>query len=268
LKEKMEVEDELAKANFELTEEPEIILTMDEKAERSNVYRTHREAEQRLITTRGKVYMLTIGQCTQALKDKLKEDANWDSIADSYDSIGLLGLIEKYVLKQTESHYPYLAVQEELRSILNFAQGDDMTLGMYYEKFTTRVAIAERAGCSFVTQSLLDSETEVLYTGQSYSTLGAPEKLKVDKAAKDKYLAVLFLMRSGKRHLQLQNDIKNDHSKGVENAFPATVAAAMQILNDFKPVVTETTKQVSLGTAFAQDGAVKKQSKGRISDEA
>jgi predicted RNA-binding protein with PUA domain len=212
--------------------------------------------------------MLTIGQCTQALKDKLKEDANWDSIADSYDSIGLLGLIEKYVLKQTESHYPYLAVQEELRSILNFAQGDDMTLGMYYEKFTTRVAIAERAGCSFVTQSLLDSETEVLYTGQSYSALGAPEKLKVDKAAKDKYLAVLFLMRSGKRHLQLQNDIKNDHSKGVDNAFPATVAAAMQILNDFKPVITETTKQVSLGTAFPQDGAFKKQSKGRLSDEA
>jgi hypothetical protein len=88
-----------------------------------------------------------------------------------------------------------------------------MTLGMHYEKFTTRVAIAERAGCSFVTQSLLDSETKVLYTGQSHSVLGAPEKLKVEKAAKDKYLAVLFLMRSGKRHLQLQNDIKNDHPR-------------------------------------------------------
>jgi hypothetical protein len=37
----MEVEDELAKATFELTEEPEIVLTMDEKAKRSNVYRTH-----------------------------------------------------------------------------------------------------------------------------------------------------------------------------------------------------------------------------------
>ena len=54
----------------------------------------------------------------------------------------------------------------------------------------------------------------------------------------------------------------------MDNAFPATVAAAMQILNDFKPVITETTKQVSLGTAFPQDGAFKKQSKGRLSDEA
>ena len=111
--------------------------------------------------------------------------------------------------------------------MLNFAQGDDMTLGMYYEKFTTRVAIAERAGCFFVTQSLLDSETEVLFPSQGYSVLGDPEKLKVQKTAKDKYLAVLFLMRSGKRHLQIQNDIKNDHGKGVENAFPPSVAAAI-----------------------------------------
>ncbi len=110
--------------------------------------------------------MLTIGQCTQALKDKLKEDSTWDTISASYDSIGLLALIEKYVLKQTESYYPYLAVQEELRSMLNFAQGDDMTLGMYYEKFTTHVAIAERAGCSFVTQSLLNLETEILFPSQ------------------------------------------------------------------------------------------------------
>ena len=120
-------------------------------------------------------------QCTQALKDKLKEDRTWDTIADTYDSIGLLAIIKKYVLKQTESHYPYLAVQEESRSMLNFVQGDDMTLGMYYEKFTTRVAIAERTGCSFVTQSLLDSETEVLFPSQGYSVIGEPEKLKVQK---------------------------------------------------------------------------------------
>ena len=74
LKEKMEVEDDLSKANFDLTEDLKVVLTMDKKAERSNVYRTHRKDEQRLITNLGKVYMLTIGQCTQALKDRLKEE--------------------------------------------------------------------------------------------------------------------------------------------------------------------------------------------------
>jgi hypothetical protein len=112
-----------------------------------------------------------IGQCTQALKDKLKEDVDWQAISDGYDSVWLMALIENYILKQTESHYPYLAVQEESRSMLNFAQGDDMTIGAYYEKFTTRKAIFERAGCSFVTQYLLDTEAVLLYPGRSYDII-------------------------------------------------------------------------------------------------
>ena len=167
LKEKSEVEDDLAKANFNLTEDLEMVLTFDEDAARKNAYRTYREDEQRLINNRGKVYMLIIGQFTQALKDKLKEDVDWQAISDGYDSIRLMALIEKYVLKQTESHYPYLAVQEESRSMLNFAQGDDMTIGAYYEKFTTRTSIFERQGCSFVNQHLLDTEVVILYPGQT-----------------------------------------------------------------------------------------------------
>jgi len=77
----MEVEDVLAKANFDLTEDLEVFLMMDKKAERSNIYRMHCKDKQRLISNHRKVYMLTIGQCTQALKDKLKEDAAWDTIA-------------------------------------------------------------------------------------------------------------------------------------------------------------------------------------------
>ena len=114
LREKMEVEDELSKAQFEITEELEVVLTLDEKAERGNIFRTYREDEQRLINNRGKVYALILGQCTQTLKDKLKEDGDWEDIAEKYDAIRLLKLIEKYVLKQTESHYLYLAIQEEM----------------------------------------------------------------------------------------------------------------------------------------------------------
>ena len=96
---------------------------MDEKAERSNIYRTHREDEQRLITNCGKVYMLTIGQCTQALRDKLKEDGTWDAISDSYNSIGLLTLIEKYVLKQTESHNPLSGGTRKVNKHVEFCSG-------------------------------------------------------------------------------------------------------------------------------------------------
>ena len=52
----------------------------------------------------------------------------------------------------------------------------------------------------------------------------------------------------------------------MENSFPATVLAAMQIMNNFKPVITEATRQVSLRMAFAQTSS-KKQSKGQLTDE-
>ena len=71
---------------------------------------------------------------TSPTKAFRKEDVDWQAISDGYDSIRLMALIEKYILKQTESHYLYLAVQEESRSMLNFAQGGDMTIGAYYEK--------------------------------------------------------------------------------------------------------------------------------------
>ena len=194
------------------------------------------------------------------MKDKLKEDVDWQAISDGYDSIRLMALIEKYVLKQTESHYPYLAVQEESRSMLNFAQGDDMTIGTCYEKFTTRMSIFERQGCSFVNQHLLNTEAVLLYPGQTYDALTPDEKARTQKVARDKYLGVLFLVRSGKCYHQLQFDIKNDHAQGVDGAFPDSLPAAMQIMNDWKPLVAETNSQVLLGTAFAQEGK-KKQSK-------
>jgi hypothetical protein len=90
LREKMEIEDNLSKVQFDLTEEIEVVLTMDEKAEQSNIYRTYQEDEQRLITNCGKVYTLTLGQSTQDLKDKLKEGNYWEDIAAKYDPIQLI----------------------------------------------------------------------------------------------------------------------------------------------------------------------------------
>ena len=85
----------------------------------------------------GKVYMLTLGQCTQELKD------DWEKIVAVNKPIWLINLIEKYVLKQTESHHPFLTVHEEMPSMLNFSQGEDMMLSTYYIKFTICVAISD-----------------------------------------------------------------------------------------------------------------------------
>ena len=95
-----------------------MVLKMDEKAVHTNAHRSYQDNEQKLIANRGKVYTLILGQCTQVLKDKLKEDLDWILTSENYNGIRLYKLIEKYVLKQTESQYKYLAIQEEFRVYL------------------------------------------------------------------------------------------------------------------------------------------------------
>ena len=52
----------------------------------------------------------------------------------------------------------------------------------------------------------------------------------------------------------------------MENSFLTTVALAMQIINDFKLVITKSNNQAFLGTAFTQGGTAKKHSKARLTD--
>jgi hypothetical protein len=60
-----------------------------------------------------------------------------------------------------------------------------MNIGTYYEKFGTRTAIYERQGGSFVNQYLLDTETVLLYPGQTYDALTPDEKARTQKVARD-----------------------------------------------------------------------------------
>ena len=47
------------------TDEGEMKLTEDKKISHSNAWRTHRETTESLKKSRGEVYSLLIGQCTQ-----------------------------------------------------------------------------------------------------------------------------------------------------------------------------------------------------------
>jgi hypothetical protein len=68
-------------------------------------------------------YSLILGQCTQLLQDKMKQDASWLTVSMSDDPLELYKLIEQVVLKQTEDQYPFAAVHEQNLAVLNTKQG-------------------------------------------------------------------------------------------------------------------------------------------------
>ena len=100
LKSQMEVESKLDVAKFELTDVVEVKTTSDEGMAFSNLWRTYHEKTDRLVRSQGKVYSLVLGQCMTVLLHKMKQDAAWQGVSDSYDPLQLLQLIEKITLKQ------------------------------------------------------------------------------------------------------------------------------------------------------------------------
>jgi hypothetical protein len=51
-------------------------LTNDEKTAHSNTWRSHHKSSNSLKKSRGKIYSLLLGQCTQVLVDKMKQDTD------------------------------------------------------------------------------------------------------------------------------------------------------------------------------------------------
>ena len=66
---------EIFQGEFNLQMEVPIYMSAVEKSEFNNINRTHHERTAKLDLHRGQVYALILGQCTQLLQDKMKQDA-------------------------------------------------------------------------------------------------------------------------------------------------------------------------------------------------
>jgi hypothetical protein len=97
LKSQMKVENKLEISKIELTDVVEVKTTADEGMAFSNSWRTYHERTYRLVRSQGKVYSLVLGQCTMVLLDKMKQDAYWQVVSDSYNPLKLLKLIDTII---------------------------------------------------------------------------------------------------------------------------------------------------------------------------
>jgi hypothetical protein len=96
---------DIAQADFEAAQDVPIKLNDQEQINYSNKCRNHSRRISMLETHQGQAYSLILGQCTQLLQDKMKQDASWTTISASYNPLELYRLIKWVVLKQTEDQY-------------------------------------------------------------------------------------------------------------------------------------------------------------------
>jgi hypothetical protein len=210
LKELHKVEDQIAKDDIKLKDEVEMKHTNDEKTAHSNAWRSHRKLSDSLKKSRGKIYSLLLGQCTQVLVDKMKQDADWVKISGSSNPTLLFKLIKKFVLKQSDNQYKTAVLIDEQLTILLFRQDDQVGNATYYDWFTTRVEVVCQAGVCYHSPDLLEDKAAQLNM-VAYDTLLPAKKKTVVDVVEQEYLAYLFINNSkAKMHSQLKKEVASN----------------------------------------------------------
>ena len=106
-------------------------LTYDEMTAHSNAWITYRESSESLKKSRGMVYSLLLGQGTEVLVDKMKQDNKWVVISTSCDPNLLFKLIKRFALKQSDNHNKTGVLIAELKSNTHFCQYDQVSKTAY-----------------------------------------------------------------------------------------------------------------------------------------
>ncbi len=160
------------------------------------------------------------------------------------------------VLKQTEDQYPVAAVWDQYSAVFNAKQGS-LPNTEWYERFNTKVEVAELVGCVFGHDKILDYCAELEFKAP-YQGLSTTEQTVVETQARERFMAYGLLKTNSNSHDKIKSDLMDDFMKGSDN-YPTTPQQTLLLLDKYSKKPTVVTQ--SEGTAFAQEENKKGKSK-------
>ena len=174
------------------------------------------------------IYALTLGQCSQALRNQMEAHHDWTAIDEAPKVIGMLRTIQICMtLCQTRKHEVHSLFGGEA-FMLNYKQSKQtLNHKYYYEKFKDSVATAERLGSDIGLHHDSRIITSILnHIAVNPDVPTAVERTTARNTAKDEYMVICFLMNSNKRRYGgLIHDIESEHTRG-SNTYPNTLTGA------------------------------------------
>jgi hypothetical protein len=100
--------------------------------------------------------------------------------------------------------YPFATVYDQEASFYSFQQ-EQMSNPQWYERFNTRVDVAEAIGVTRQHKVLLEYVAQEIHQ-QDFTSLSAKDQQGVRTDAQERYIAYAFLRQSGAQHAQLKTD--------------------------------------------------------------
>jgi hypothetical protein len=136
-----------------------------------------------LTKHRGQAFSLILGQSTQLLQDRRKQDTDWYAASTSYNPLELYRLIKKTALVQMEDQYQFATVYDQELNFYSFQQ-ETMSNPQWYKKFNTKVDVGSAIGVTQQHKVLLEYMAQENHT-LTFAALSAEQKQAVCEDAEE-----------------------------------------------------------------------------------
>ena len=186
-------------------------------------------------------YALIQGQCSDAVLEKVRAQADFVAVQQARDPNGLLRLVRSVMFQYDSRKHRAMAIIELTNEMVS--QSRHMSDSEFLEKFRTKLSVIESAGGTInIHHGVVDTATPA-------------ELARAEAAAKDKSEALLFLARSDQhRYGKLVQELANDYNKG-RDCYPSSLTEAYELmLHDDRGHDNRAPPQGNSGVSFSTVG--------------
>jgi Reverse transcriptase (RNA-dependent DNA polymerase) len=196
---------------------------VDEVAKKQGHY------EQNIMT----LFALVLGQCTDALREKLRAMAEWEALSGTQDGLALMRLVRTVAFNHESTKFVVHSTAENMGKVWKCIQEAHESNQSYLDRFTNVVAVVEQTNPGI--ERFLARERGFDYDAMpgDDDAMNAAQAANVRADAKEMFLATIFLLNADRRRFkELQLATQNDFTRG-DNKYPRTMVAAYELLNGY-----------------------------------
>ena len=170
-----------------------------------------------------KAYTVAWGQCSDAMRAKLKAHPEFESKHSTCDCVWLLKEIKGIMMRFEGQRYIFLSLDDAHTTYQTFKQGENMDVSTYLKEFQNIVDILEHYGGA------------VGYDPGLIEAVGGSGSVATKaKKARGKALALAFLKRADRtRYGSLWTDLENQYTRGNDQ-YPDDLTEAYNMLVSYK----------------------------------
>ena len=110
------------------------------------LYKSYFDKKHKREESQKKIYALILGQCTQAMVDRLEASEEYEDVNNSNDPVELLKLIRSCIYQKHVTKKPVHAFIDAEYALLTLRQESNQSLSSYYEKFKEVVQVYQNLG--------------------------------------------------------------------------------------------------------------------------